>query len=633
MAKSTPPTDVSAERKRFEALTAHLEGVALRNPVGYNRRVAALAMLGYAYIFAVLIACLAVLAALVAVVVFGHRIHVALIKIGFFIAVFMFIVIKSLFVKIEPPEGRELKREEAPQLFAHIDEIREKLDAPQPHHVLFTDEFNAAVSQVPRFGLFGGYRNYLIVGLQLMSTLSPAEFKSVLAHEFGHLSGNHSRFSGWIYRVRRSWMNVMEQVGDDNFVFSKFFHWYAPYFGAYSFVLARQNEYVADRCAAELCGARIAADSLTRGAVVGGYLSEEFWPKLFRRANREEEPPAQIYNNLSSAVSSSFESDVAQRWLTEAVCRPTDTVDTHPSLSQRLASLKEEPRYQPREGISAAEFYFGDKLGPLTAELESKWHQGVAPMWKELHGQLSEARQKLDEIEAKAKDGPLTDEEQWQRADATEDFGDEDAAFTLFEEYLAAHPTEAKAEYSVGRLLLKRGDETGLEHLERAINLDHQATQPACQIAESFLLQRSQTEAAGEWRERGLQYEDKVRFAQAERNGARPGDNFLPHNLPADEVQSLRDHFAAHESVQEVLVVRKEVQHFPDLPLYIIGVGMVKKKFSISNDEEKRTQALQAALNELKFDHQCLLLQLDSESGKAFKKPLEKVENSVVFQR
>lgn len=624
--------DVSAERKKFEALTARLEASAKANPVAYNRKVAGLAMLGYGYILLVLGVSLALLGALMGMVFFSHRLNGGLLKIGLFLGIFTFAVVKSLFVRMEPPEGMALDRQQAPRLFADIDEIGCKLNAPRPHHVLLTDEFNAAVAQVPRFGILGGQRNYLIVGMQLMSALSPEEFKSVLAHEFGHLSANHSKFSGWIYRVRRTWLNLMEQIGD-GWVFGPFFHWYAPYFAAYSFVLARQNEYVADNCAAEICGAPVAAASLSRGAVVGGYLSEDFWPALYNRAGREAEPPRGIYSGLRAALSAPLEARTAQKWLTEATLRPADSFDTHPSLLQRLAHLKQEPHFEPRQGDSAAQWYFGEQLEPLSNQLETQWHQAVADGWKEQHEKMSEARQKLDEIEAKAGAGPLTDEEQWQRADATEDFGDAEVATALYRDYLEAHPDEARAHFAMGRMALKANDAAGLKHFERAIELEHGATLPASQIAESYLLQANRGPEAAVWRERGLEYSDKLEFAETERSSVHPGNIFLPPELSEAEIAKLREHFARFPAVEEVYAARKKVAHFPDVPFFLIAVAMHKKKITISNDEEKRGKALVQALEGFEFEHACTILQLDADANKPFRKPLEKVEGALIYRR
>ena len=62
-----------------------------------------------------------------------------------------------------------------------------------------------AIVQRPRFGLFGGARNHLVIGMPLMMALDRQRFLAVLAHEYGHLRGDHGRFHAWVYRARASW--------------------------------------------------------------------------------------------------------------------------------------------------------------------------------------------------------------------------------------------------------------------------------------------------------------------------------------------------------------------------------------------------------------------------------------------
>lgn len=622
------------DRENFELLVQQLETTAKQNPRAYNARVAALAVLGYVYVFCVLAVCLLLLAGLAWIMIYGHHIYGALLKIGFFIGVFTLVIIKSLFVKIEAPEGRELKPEEAPQLFADLKDIRDRLACPKPHHVLLTDDFNAAVAQAPRLGILGWQRNYLIVGLPLMASLTPAEFKSVLAHEFGHLSGNHSRFGGWIYRVQATWWRIMESLGGESsgdLVFGRFFSWYAPFFGAYSFALRRANEYEADRCAAEICGAEAAGSALTRGAVAGGFLSDKYWPELLKRVGREATPPTDTFAGMRSALVSGVEPARASMWLAEAVHRPADTFDSHPSLTQRLEALGQKPNWEPLTGTSAAEFYLGERLNELTAQMDAHWSQTVSTGWQKRHQELAAARERLVVIEAKASDVPLTDEEQWDRADATEDFGDEDRALELFQEYLATHPEEGKAHFAVGRILLKRGDDSGLSYLERAMELEEQAAGAVCELSESFLLQRGRTEEAVRFRTRGRQHADKMEAAQMERSGIFASDTFIPHDLDADTVESLRSQFALHENVAKVFVARKQLQHFPHMPMYVLGVAMVVKKFSIGNEEEKRANEFRHIIQSLTFEKQCFFVQLDATGGHNFEAKFSLAGSSAVI--
>ena len=174
------------------------------------------------------------------------------------------------------PEGRFITRGQAPELFAVLDGLRKKLRGPPIHHVLITGDFNAGIVQVPRLGVAGWPANYLLLGLPLMQALSGQHIEAVLAHEYGHLAGAHGRFASWIYRVRLAWAQLaatLEETAQwSALLFRRFFAWYAPYFAAYTFVLARANEYDADRCSADIVGADIAADALVSVAVKGRHL-------------------------------------------------------------------------------------------------------------------------------------------------------------------------------------------------------------------------------------------------------------------------------------------------------------------------------------------------------------------------
>ena len=153
--------------------------------------------------------------------------------------------------------GVEITALEAPALFEALERIRRKIRAPMIHHVRLNDEFNASIQQVPRYGLLGGSVNHLTIGLPLLMALNRPRFLAVLAHEYGHLRGDHGRFAAWIYRSRLAWMQLHHGLQDDSSP-SRWprrpFALVLPRFSAKTFALARQDEYEADRIAGRLMG-------------------------------------------------------------------------------------------------------------------------------------------------------------------------------------------------------------------------------------------------------------------------------------------------------------------------------------------------------------------------------------------
>src|SRR5579862_8808773 len=158
----------------FESLVRRLEQEAAANPIGYRRKLGALAFLGYGYIAATLVLLIGGTVFIVWMATSVSHAMLLLGKIGWALLVLTYLVLRAMWVRLEPPQGRLLTPQECPDLFRLIEELRAKGGAPRLDHVLLTGDFNAAIVQHPRFGVFGGGRNYLMLGLPLMQSLSQA---------------------------------------------------------------------------------------------------------------------------------------------------------------------------------------------------------------------------------------------------------------------------------------------------------------------------------------------------------------------------------------------------------------------------------------------------------------------------
>ncbi|MEO2025643.1 MAG: M48 family metallopeptidase, partial [Fuerstiella sp.] len=188
------------------------------------------------------------------------------------------------------PAGRPLRSDEAPELHQLIALLQCDLECPQIHQILLTEDFNAAIVQTPRLGIFGWSRSWLILGVPLLLAASPQEIASVLAHEFGHISKRHGRQGNRIYQMHQSWEKLfqkLQQNSGSGFIriagtlVLRFLNWYWPRFHARAFVMSRQNEYMADRIAVEATNAEFAASALWRIDCTGQMLEHEFWKDLW----------------------------------------------------------------------------------------------------------------------------------------------------------------------------------------------------------------------------------------------------------------------------------------------------------------------------------------------------------------
>ncbi|MBD1937163.1 M48 family metallopeptidase [Microcoleus sp. FACHB-68] len=629
---------------QFDALIQRLEKFAHQQPALYKLGVALLAVLGYVYIFSILALLLAIFAVLVALVISTGRLNFYIIKFGILILVPTFIVLKSLWVRFPPPTGLELRRQDVPRLFELVDELTLKLEAPRFHHILLTDEFNAAVAQRPRLGIFGWQQNYLLVGLPLMQALSPEQFRAVLAHELGHLSGNHSRFAGWIYRVRQTYVQILERLhhsnqGGSSVLFNAFFNWYAPFFSAYSFVLARMNEYEADRCAAALAGAQNMAEALINVEISARFLQHSFWPNLDKQVIHQVEPPAAIYTNLVKALAAGIPPDEATVWLDRALAQKTDLDDTHPCLAERLSALgylKGKPKQLSLPAdvkISAAQELLESNLKKFLADFDHTWKQEMATPWRQRYAYAQEAQDQLKSLDQKAKIQQLTPEEAWDRAAWTAEFKGNEAAIPLLREILTTAPAHPSTHFLLGQILLKQNELSGIGHIEKAMEKDPEKVLPGCELIYAFFKDQGQIEKAKAYQARAQQHYELLLMAQRERSFVREDDTFLPHDLPSAALALLLQQVSRYTQVKEVYLVRKKVRYFPEQPFYVLGIKLRRAWYKFKSSDSDQ-QFFNHFVSEVEFPGQAYVILLNSQERnfKNLEEILREIQGAAIYK-
>jgi Zn-dependent protease with chaperone function len=600
---------VTAEQ--FEALVRRLEPEARANPTRYARVVALLAGLGYAFIALALASLVALAGVVVALAIAGPGI---LLKLLVPIGALAWVIVRSLAVKIEPPEGIRLRREDVPELFRMIDEVNAQVEGPKVHEVLVNGDLNAGVVQNPRLGGLFGHKNYLVIGLPYAQALSPEEFRAVIAHELGHLSKRHGRFGSWVYRVRVTWSQLLNALEARRSwataVFRRFFEWYAPYFNAYTFPLIRAHEFEADEAAARAAGARPAATALVTAAVADRFLAHEYWPRIFDRVADHHEPPRTAFAPMRDELVTAKAHEDAQAWVEDELARPADVTDTHPSLEDRIRHLGFAPEDVvaaarsdgPGSRRTAAQAYLGDRETDLAEALDRDWHESVRPHWEARHQELREARHALADLEERARDDELPLDDARAHAQLTAELKGAEEAFPLFQRVLAREPGDPSSSFAVGQILLGRGDEAGLEHLDRAMEGDPDAVLPASESAYHFLKKRGRDEDAERYRRRGQGRYDELELAREERAAVATGGDFHPHELPDEAVEAVRAQLAERKDVKTAYLVRRTMGHLDDeWPLYVVFVVPRRKLWAPLGGERNKLVERIAAELELPF--------------------------------
>lgn len=559
----------------FGALVRRLEQRATAQPTGYRLRVLGLAALGYGYMVGVLL----LLVALAVVLVLTLR------GLAFKLVVPLVVVIaavaRALWVRMPAPEGIELRESDAPRLFELVRTLQRRLDAPRVDTILIVPDLNAAIVQLPRLGLFGWYRNYLLIGLPLLQALDDTEWQAVLAHELGHLSGRHGRFGAWIYRTRVTWGTLLPVLEASKstvgrFLFSGFSKWYGPWFNAYTFVLARAHEYEADGAAAEVAGAETAVRALLR-IEVAEHVSGGFWDSIQARVKEQPDPPRDAYQQLRSALVAEAAGATAAERIAEAWRRETRFDDTHPALADRLRALGwpvedgPPPVPEPLARPSAASVYLGATELRLAETYGERWAGQIKESWQARYQILTEARATLTQLDDREA-ASLSIDEEWQRIAACRTLGESERIEQLCVELLAREPAHVSARFSLGRVRLERGDPGGVAHMEEAMRQDADAIVPGCLVLMQHFEASGQPERVEHYRKVGLERQTLVAKAEEERRFMTPKAPLEPHDWSPAMVASLQAQLARFPQLGEAYLARRVVTFLPETACYVLCI-------------------------------------------------------------
>lgn len=577
-------------REEFDKLVHAVESGVGKNPVALRWRVAWWAAIGYGLLLAGMFVVVLLAGGFYAVMFWADLsgkilcgIVGSLILIGGSWA-----VLKALLIRIPPPKGAPVTRGQAPALFALLDELRAQLRSVPFHEVLLVPEHNAAVVQVPRLGVLGWSRNYLLLGLPLLEAHSPEEVRAILAHEFAHLSRAHGRFSHWIYRLRRSWEHVFQQFsrpraqGEVSLrpIVVKCVDYFWPRFNAHAFVLSRANEYEADALAARLAGPHHLASALTRSALQDHVLDQKFWPDIWQMANSEPAPPKGVFSRLRDSLREEPPVPDRAKWTAEAFRRTTTNADTHPCLTDRLRALDRLPANPSGDTPpsarapepSAADAFFGGNLSELRQHVEDHWRKEVAKNWQARHAKASALSHRLTALEQATATKATDVEGLWDKAALFLDLKGDKEAEPLLRQVLALRPDHLPAMFHLGRILLEEGREEGEGLLERAMVEDEELVPQAASLLHVYYRRAGRIDRLRELDARMDAYEKNLAASRAERREVTARDPLIPHALSNEELSKLRETLASEPELFRAYLVRKELRHFPKQKLFLLFV-------------------------------------------------------------
>ncbi|MDB6058571.1 MAG: htpX 1 [Verrucomicrobiales bacterium] len=475
-----------------------------------------------------------------------------------------------------------------------------------------------------------------------MEALSKDEFRSVLAHEFAHLSRHHGRSSQWIYRLRRSWEPVFAHLSRPRMpneislrpLIRKFLNWHWPRFNAHAFVLSRAHEYLADAEAARVVGPPTSAAALMRLDVCADALDNTIWPEIWKQTATVPVPPEGVFQRIRNSFAQLLSDPSAhvQRVLLET----TTNADTHPCLSDRLRAISQLPADSSKVDLpstisSAAEDLLGPALSRIRDDVEKQWQKDAHENWTQRHSKanaLSDRLQTIDHATAsRANDtGAL-----WDKACVVAQLQGEEAAMPLLKQVLELDPAHALANFSLGRVLLKKSDSQGECYLERAIAADQELLPDAGDRLHQFYRQTGQAEKIRALYARLDQFEKVMAESRTERSNVTAKDTFVAHGLSESQIRAVCNVLSSEADIVEAHLAQKQMKHLIHQRLYVLAVRVRTSWHRLPNEE--RQQACVARISKIiEVPGRILIIPSSGPFG-ALARKIRKVTEARIFVR
>ncbi|MCW7539904.1 M48 family metallopeptidase [Aquabacterium sp. A7-Y] len=503
------------------------------------------------------------------------------------------VCVRAVVTRFDPPDGCRIEPAESPELFKALERIRHKVKGPRIDVVLVDAEFNAAILQRPRWGLFG-HTNYLVIGWPMLCALEPRRLLAVVAHEYGHLRGEHGKFSAWVYRTRTAWWRMYNAYQDDesplSWLFRRFFSWYIPRFNARTFALARQDEYEADRIAAALCGAEVVAQAWSEIEIKSSWYAEAYWRRLWRRALKEAVPEPMPHAGMGEGLLEPPPEDFACEALRQAMQRLPGYDDTHPVPRDRLAALGLKPAMPAWSPQGSLEL-LGRAARRVAQHFDAQWWQEMRRDWGRHREHLQQCRARIAELKPRA--ASLTAEEWLEWAECFEALSEADST-PFYEQALQRDPQHGGALRALAERRSRQLHPETPELLERLQAQHPEHGWAACSIALDWLdrLQHGGCEVAPKtrrgWRERLEAFEALEARAWQEFTSTHPCQGAVPPQLGREERKQLTGELIRTPEVQAAWLGGKQVAALPGRAYFVLFVRLKRPDEALGSDLVRR---------------------------------------------
>lgn len=546
----------------------HYEALYRNEPRAYRRKVVSYIALGYGY---VVLSVLIIAAFVVGSVLLFATGTLSLLwadnflKAGIPLVLIAGLMLRAIFVRLPTPDGTYLDGDLRRKVLDAFDNVRSASGGQQVDEVVLDPALNAAVQQIPRYGLFGPTKNYLILGVPLLRLLTIEEARAVVAHEFGHLSHGHGRLGSMVYRLNQTLASAactLDEKARSGFkgMSFRFLRWFDERFSVLTFAMRRGQEYEADSVAANATRPEDLSSSLCKLNTLDESLGD-YWTSVWKRCRElDANDTVQPFAGMTGEALLGGDGLDATEAVDVALRRNTDFQDSHPCLRERLEALETEPVRCFRDTAFAIDAIFSpDEKARVLALVDDNWRNASRQPWAQSHAEYRAAEEEMASL--REQDDSLEPEQLFHLACLEESLEGADVATPRFRALLERAPDNAVVQFHWGRINAEKDFAVAESALLRSADLDLELFPDiAPLLAAGYRRHGGDT---SRFDELGAQFRDKAEQAEKEREAITVDDEIDAVSLDPERAAALGAFLRKHyPEIRHMYAAQKRFEHF-----------------------------------------------------------------------
>jgi hypothetical protein len=272
--------------------------------------------------------------------------------------------------------GLKITPKSAGRLFHLLDEINARYPQPVIERIVITERYELKLQKLPNIGLPICTHNTLAIGLPLLLTLSPNQFKCLLTREIIQYSKRRKKLANWLNQLRDSWdfypMVLKQRACIGHQLLYGFFTVYNPLYKAISQAVHIADELRADRNTLDLINSDELLSALQAKLIAQVYFENHFWPSVTRTS-----AAPRPFQRLNLIAKSELSQSNSEAWLQQHSLNTKNIDVYYPTLQQRMKNLGlTSAKLPPNLTQTAADYYLENHLTKIINLWDNNWLQG-----------------------------------------------------------------------------------------------------------------------------------------------------------------------------------------------------------------------------------------------------------------